>query len=139
MAGSPRSGYTFKNAKDTHAHLVLIDETGLFSTRLSSENVDGRHWQKFSVIGGVSVSPIAQRLGFCIATESDGFFTSENVVPLFGNVLKHVRGKAIVVGDHGTNHKGQVIRDFHKKSRHLHLEMLQPWAPNYYPMEDVRS
>ena len=41
---------------------------------------DGGHRDKVSVIGGVSVSPNAQRLGFYFATEPDGFYTADKVV-----------------------------------------------------------
>lgn len=44
-----------------------------------------------------------------------------------------------MVWDRGNNHKGPVIREFLRKNRRLHLEMLPPWAPDYNPMEDVWS
>lgn len=92
-------------------------------------DADGGHRHKVSVIGGISVSPTAQRLGFYFATEPDGFFTAEKVVPFLRDLLKHLRGHVIVVWDRGNNHKGPVIREFLRKNRRLHLEMLPPWAP----------
>jgi putative transposase len=132
------------------AHLVLIDETGLFLQPLVRRTwapkgrtpvlvADGGHRKKVSVIGGVSVSPHSQRLGFYFATEPDGFFTAEKVVEYLRDLLKHLRGPVIVVWDRGSNHKGPLIRKFLAKSRRLHLEMLPAWAPDHNPAEPVWS
>lgn len=102
-------------------------------------DADGGHRDKVSVIGGISVSPCARRLGFYFATEPGGFFTAEKVVPFLRDLLKHLRGKVVVVWDRGGNHKGPVIREFLKKNRRLHLEMLPPWAPDHNPVEAVWS
>jgi transposase len=102
-------------------------------------DADGGHRAKVSVIGGVSVSPTAKRLGFYFATEPDGYFTAEKVIVYLRDVLTHLRGKIIVVWDNGGNHKGPAIRAFLKKSRRLHLERLPPWAPDHNPVEAVWS
>jgi putative transposase len=139
-----------KKASATHAHLVLIDETGLFLSPLVKRSwakvgqtpvldVDGGHRDKVSVIAGVSVSPAAQRLGLYFATEPDGFFTAEKVVAFLRDLLKHLRGKLVVVWDRGSNHKGPVIRKFLSKNRRLTLEMLPPWAPELNPVEPIWS
>ena len=129
---------------------MLIDETGLFLSPLVKRSwakvgqtpvldVDGGHRDKVSVIAGLSVSPAARRLGLYFATEPDGFFTADKVVPFLRDLLKHLRGQVVVVWDRGGNHKGPVIRKFLSKNRRLRLEMLPPWAPDYNPMEDVWS
>ena len=80
-----------KKAKELQAHIVLIDETGLFLNPLVRRtwapigqtptlDADGGYRQKVSVIGGVSVSAKNQRLGFYFATEPDGFYVAEKVV-----------------------------------------------------------
>ncbi len=102
-------------------------------------DADGGHRDKVSVIGGISVSPAAGRLGFYFATEPDGFFTAEKVVPFLRDLLKHLRGNVIVVWDRGNNHKGPVVREFLRKNRRLRLEMLPPWAPDHNPVEGVWS
>ena len=67
-----------KKASDTQAHLILIDETGLFLIPLVRRTwsligqtpvleADGGQRDKVSVIGGLSVSPTAKRLGFYFA------------------------------------------------------------------------
>jgi transposase len=102
-------------------------------------DADGGHRDKVSVIGGISVSPRQQRLGFYFATEPDGFFTAEKVVAYLRDLLQHLRGPVIAVWDHGSNHKGPIVRAFLRKQRRLHLEMLPPWAPDYNPTESVWS
>jgi hypothetical protein len=139
-----------KKASDTQAHLVLIDETGLFLNpvvrrtwsaigQTPTLDADGGQRDKVSVIGGLSVSPQRQRLGFYFATEPNGFFTADRVVEYLRHLLKHLRGNVIVVWDNGTNHRGPIIREFLKKTRRLHLEMLPPWAPDHNPVEAVWS
>lgn len=128
----------------------MIDETGLFLNPLVRRSWskigqtpiiggDGGHRKKVSVIAGLSVSPKAQRLGLYFATEPDGFFTADKVVEFLRDLLKHLRGKVIVVWDRGSNHRGPLIRHFLKRNRRLWLEQLPPWAPELNPVEDVWS
>jgi hypothetical protein len=89
--GGQRLAAHSKKASETKAHLVLIDETGLFLDPIIRRtwsvvgqtpviDADGGHRDKVSVIGGVSVSPRKQRLGFYFATDPGGFFTVDKVV-----------------------------------------------------------
>lgn len=139
-----------KKAGQTHAHIVLIDETGLFLQPVVRRTwaligqtptlvADGQHRWKVSVIGGLSVSPNVQRLGFYIATEPDGFFTVEKVIAYLRDLLRHLRGPVIVVWDCGSNHEGPLLRAFLARTPRLHLERLPPWAPDHYPAEAVWS
>lgn len=100
---------------------------------------DGGHRSKVSVIGALSVSPTARRLGFSFAREPDGFFTAEKVVVFLRDLLKHLRGPVVVVWDGGSNHKGPVIRKFLARNKRLHLERLPPYAPELNPVEVVWS
>jgi putative transposase len=139
-----------KKAKELNAHLVLIDETGLFLQPVVRRTwspvgqtpvlvADGGHRKKVSVIGGVSVSPGRQRLGFYFATEPDGFYTVDKVIEYLQELLKHLRGKVIVVWDRGSNHKGPEMRAYLAKQRRLHLEALPAWAPDHNPAEPIWS
>jgi transposase len=129
---------------------VLIDETGLFLNPLVRRtwalvgrtpvlDADGGHREKVSVIGGVSVSPAAHRLGFYFATEPGGYFTADKVVGFLRDLLRHLRGKVVVVWDRGNNHKGPVVRKFLGRNRRLRLEMLPARAPELNPVEAVWS
>lgn len=137
-----------KKKEESQAHLVLIDETGLFLQPIIKRSwapigltpllqADGGYRQKVSVIGGITISPKVSRLGFYFATEPNGFFNTEKVIEYLKELLKHLRGNVIVLWDGGSNHKGTLMREFLKKTPRLHLEFLPPWAPEYNPVEFV--
>ena len=100
---------------------------------------DGGHRKKVSVIGAVSVSPAARRAGLYFSTRPDGFFTAEAVVVFLRDLLRHLRGKVVVVWDGGPNHKGPLIREFLRRNRRLTLERLPAYAPDLNPVEVVWS
>ena len=144
MASHPKKGV------DENAHIVLIDESGLFLNPLVRRTWAvkrhtpvleswGRHRDKVSVIGAVSISPVAHRLGFYFATDPKEYFTPENVVEFLRDLLKHLRGKVIVVWDGGSNHKGPAIRKFLARNKRLRLERLPAYAPDLNPVESVWS
>lgn len=144
MAGRPKKGV------DEHAHIVLIDESGLFLNPLVRRtwapkgqtpilDTWGRHRDKVSVIGAVSISPVAHRLGFYFATDAEGYFTPEKVVVFLRDLLTHLRGKVIVVWDGGSNHKGPAIRKFLARNKRLRLERLPAYSPDLNPVEAVWS
>jgi len=91
------------------------------------------------VIGAVSVSPVAHRLGFYFATDPAGYFTAEKVVGFLRDLLRHLRGNVIVVWDGGSNHKGPAVRQFLARNKRLRLERLPPYSPDLNPVEAVWS
>ena len=99
----------------------------------------GRHRDKVSVIGAVSVSPAARRCGFYFATDPERFFNAERVVQFLRDLLRHLRGNVVVVWDRGSNHKGPLIRGFLARNRRLRLEYLPGYAPDLNPVEAVWS
>lgn len=148
--GGGRLAAHSKKAAQAKAHLVLIDETGLFLNPLVKRSwakvgqtpvidADGGHRDKVSVIAAVSVSPTSQRLGLYFATEPDGFYTADRVIGFLRDLLRHLRGRVFVVWDRGHNHKGPLMRKFLKRNRRLTLEMLPPWAPELNPVEPIWS
>jgi putative transposase len=92
-----------------------------------------------SVIGAVSMSPKARRLGLYFAARPDGFFTADAVVPFLRDLLKHLRGKVVVLWDGGSNHTGPLIRAFLARNARLTLERLPAYAPDLNPVEVVWS
>jgi transposase len=139
-----------KKAAADYAHVVLIDETGLFLNPLVRRSWaergktpvldwDGGHREKVSVIGAVSVSPAARHPGLYFATAPNGYFGPERVVGFLRDLLRHLRGKVVVVWDRGGNHKGPVLREFLRRNRRLTLEMLPGYAPDLNPVEAVWS
>jgi transposase len=127
---------------------VLIDETGLFLNPLVRRTwarkgrtpvLDswGRHRDKVSVIGAVSISPVARKPGLYFATDPRDFFDAGRVVKFLRDLLKHLRGKVVVVWDRGSNHKGPLIRRFLARNERLTLEYLPGYAPDLNPVEAV--
>lgn len=128
----------------------MIDETGLLLNPLVRRSWslrgktpviggDGGHRKKVSVIGAVTVSPRARRLGLYFANRVDGYFDTGAVVAFLRDLLRSLVGKVIVVWDGGPNHKGPVIRAFLTRNRRLWLERLPPYAPELNPVEAVWS
>jgi putative transposase len=149
VAGRGLAGHSKKGA-DAGAHVVLIDETGLFLNPLVRRtwapkgqtpvlDAWGRHRDKVSVIGAVSVSPVAHRLGFYFGTDPAGYFTPEKVVGFLRDLLRHLRGDVIVVWDGGSNHKGPVVRKFLARNKRLRLERLPAYSPDLNPVEAAWS
>jgi transposase len=139
-----------KNVRRQKAHLVRIDETGLFlnprvrrswAPRGNTPVIggDGGHRKKVSVIGARSVSPRVRRVGRYFATRPDGFFTAEAVVSFLRDLLGHLRGKVVVVWDGGPNHKGPRIRAFLRRNKRRTRERLPAYAPDLNPVEVVWS
>jgi hypothetical protein len=139
-----------KKARADRAHLVLIDETGLFLNPLVRRTWgvcgrtpviggDGGHRAKVSVIGAISLSPRTRRTGWYFATRPDGFFGAPEVVEFLRYLLGSLPGKVVVVWDGGTNHKGPVMRAFLRRNQRLWLERLPPYAPELNPVEQVWS
>lgn len=137
-----------KKARRQRAHLVLIDESGLLLNPLVRRSWalvgktpiiggDGGHRRRVSVIGAVSVSPTARHLGLYFATLPDGYFTAAEVVEFLRDLLRHLRGKVVVVWDRGPHHRGPAIRAFLRRNKRLRLELLPPYAPELNPVEPV--
>ena len=61
------------------------------------------------------------------------------MVKFLRELLKHLRGRVIVVWDGGSNHKGPLIREFCACQPRLHLERLPAYAPDLNPVEFVWS
>jgi hypothetical protein len=66
----------------------------------------GRHRDEVSVIGAVSVSPAAGRLGLSFATDPKGFFNAAKVVGFLRELLRHLQGK-VWCGTGGATTRGR--------------------------------
>jgi transposase len=129
---------------------VLIDESGCLLNPLVRRSWAprgrtpvlegrGRHREKVSVIGAVSVSPAARRLGFYFATDPRNYFDPGRVVGFLRGLLAHLRGKVVVVWDGGSNHRGPAVREFLRRNRRLTLERVPAYSPDLNPVEAVWS
>jgi putative transposase len=130
--------------------VVLIDETGLQLSPLRRRSwaVCGQRpilrqlagtRQKVSVIGALSLSPKTYRPNFYFQTLPNGTFNSTAVAAFLRDLLKHLRGKVIVVWDNGSMHKGDAMRQLRKDFPRLSIEWFPPYAPELNPVEQVWS
>jgi transposase len=137
-----------KKAAAEGAHLVLIDEAGFFLNPLVRRSwapagrtplleAWGRHRDKVSAIAALTVSPAYQRLGLYFAADPERYITAEGAAAFLRGLLRHLRGRVIVVWDNGSNHKGEPIRALLRRFPRLSLERLPPYAPELNPVEAV--
>jgi transposase len=97
--------------------------------------VSGGHRQKVSCIGGLSLSPRAQRFGLYFQTHPYQHINNHGVAAFLRDLLRHLRGRVIVVWDNGPMHKGEPIRRVLARYPRLQIEWLPPYAPELNPVE----
>ena len=80
-----------------------------------------------------------RRIGLYFRTDPKTYITAAAVTEFLRNLLRHLRGKVIVIWDGGSNHKGPLVRDLLRRFPRLHLEPLPPYAPDLNPVEMIWS
>jgi putative transposase len=146
--GRARPAAHQKKAQDERAHLVLIDESGFFLNptvrrtwapkgRTPVLTGFGRHRDKVSTIAAISVAPRRRRLGLYWRTDPERYIDAAAVVAFLRELLRHLRGRVVVVWDGGSNHKGPLIRELVRRFPRLRLERLPGYAPELNPVEQV--
>ena len=91
--------------------------------------------EKVSVIAALSLAPRRNRLGLDFMTRPRGYFDSLGVAEFLREVLKHLRGKVVVIWEYGNMHKGEPIREVLRAFPRPSLERLPPYAPDLNPVE----
>jgi len=99
----------------------------------------GRHRDKVSTIAAISVAPTRRRIGLYFRTNSKTYVDAAGVVSFLRDLLRHLRGKVIVIWDGGSNHKGPLVRDLLSRFPRLHMERLPAYAPDLNPVEMLWS
>jgi transposase len=99
----------------------------------------GRHRDKVSVVAAVTVSPATRRLGLYFQTDPDGYFSNVGVAGFLRALLRHLRGKVVVLWDRGSNHRGTPIREVLARHERLSVEGLPAYSPQLNPVELVWS
>jgi len=89
-------------------------------------------WPKLSAISGVSTK------GKLYMLVRRGSIATPQVLVFLGHLLRHVRGRIILVWDNVKPHKSAAVRQFVSDHRsRLSLEYLPPYAPELNPDEWV--
>lgn len=99
----------------------------------------GRHRDKVSTIAAISVAPHRRRIGLYWRTDPETYINAEAVVEFIRELLRHLRGKVIVIWDGGSNHKGPLVREFLAQYPRLHLKRLPGYAPDLNQVEMIWS
>jgi len=139
-----------KNARQLNAHLVLLDESGLMTAPLLRRSLaprgqtpvipqKGSGREKVSVIGAMALSPRRQRLSLHFQTRVKDSYDNVAVAAFLRQLLRHLRGKVILVWDRAPFHRGPAIRALLSRTRRLWLEQLPPYAPELNPVEPLWS
>jgi transposase len=130
------------------AHIVLIDESGLLLAPLlrRSQAPRGRtpvlkqpggHRDKVSAIAALSLSPVRQRLGLYFQTYPYAWVTSAAAADFLEELLRHLRGRVVVVWDRGPIHRGPALRALLRRYPRLAVEYLPSYAPDLNPVEQL--
>jgi transposase len=101
--------------------------------------VRGRHRQKVSVIGALTLSPLGRRFGLYFRTIVNGSFAGATVADFLRQLRRHIRGRVIVVWDRWNGHRGPDVRAVEAANPRLHIELLPAYAPELNPVEHLWS
>jgi putative transposase len=119
-----------------------VDESGfsLIPTRIRTWAPKGhtpvvRHcyrWPKFSAISGVSTR------GKLYILVRKGTIATKQVLVFLRHLLRHIRGRIIVVWDNINPHRAVAVKQFvHEHRSRISLEPLPPYSPELNPDEWV--
>jgi transposase len=139
-----------KRAKRQRATIVFVDECGMMLCPLVRRTlapkgqtpqllVRGRHRQKVSIMAALTLSPIRRRLGLYFRTLVNGSFNGARVAAFLRQLLRHIRGRILVIWDRWNGHRGPDVRAVEADHPRLKLESLPPYAPQLNPVEHVWS
>lgn len=129
------------------AHIAFIDESGFmliptvrktWSPRGQTPVVHHKTWprHRISVISGVTISPIAHRMGLYFALHRNNI-AKEQVVGFVRQLLRHLRGPIILLWDNSKTHQGPLLRSLLEANPRLQIEHFPPYAPELNPDEGV--
>jgi len=99
----------------------------------------GQRRQKVSVISALTLSPLRNRLGLYFRTLPKGSFDGLGIAAFLRQLLRHIRGRAIVVWDRWAAHRGSAVKAVRTANPRLKLEELPAYAPELNPVEYVWS
>ena len=95
------------------------------------------HRHKVSLIAALTLSPRGRNLGLYFSSLLDDSYDAFTVAWFLRQLLKHLRGKVIVVWDRGGMHRGPEIRQLLEDFPRLSLEALPAYATDLNPVEHL--
>jgi transposase len=101
--------------------------------------VRGRHREKVSAVAALTLSPRRRRLGLYFRTVVNESFDGAAIAAFLRQLLRHLRGRVIVVWDRWNGHKGPDVRAVLDGNPRLRLESLPAYAPELNPVEYLWS
>ena len=101
--------------------------------------VRGRHREKVSVIAALTLSPIRRRFGLYFRTVPNGSFDGAGVAAFLRQLLRHLKGKIILIWDRWSGHCGSDVRAVLADHPRLKIEQLPVYAPVLNPVEHLWS
>jgi transposase len=124
----------------------LIDEGGFLMAPLVRRSLAPRgqtpvyavaaaHRQKVSTIAALTLSPVRHHAGLYFQTHPNAYINQEKAAAFLEELLRHLRGKVIVIWDRGPMHRGPAIRAVLARYPRLSLEALPAYAPDLNPVE----
>lgn len=130
-----------KKAQNGRKTIIFIDESGLSErpNRVRTWSKKGQtpvlqysfNWKTLTVTAGISW------FNFYFKTYA-GSVKSAETIDFLTHLLRHVRGRLIVIWDNLPAHKSKPVRAFIEKNRRrLEVEYLPPYAPELNPSEYI--
>jgi putative transposase len=96
-----------------------------------------RHRQKVSLIAALTISPQRSRLGLYFHTLPLGSFKGDSIASFLSDLLRHIRGKIIIIWDRWSAHGGKPIKALLARNPRVTIERLPPYAPELNPVEQI--
>ena len=98
----------------------------------------GRSHAKMSSVAELAISPGRRRLSLYCRFFANRTIRAPGLASFVRHLLRHLRGRVILVWDRGTTHRGRVLREvLQRHRRRLSVELLPPYAPELNPTEHV--
>jgi putative transposase len=97
----------------------------------------GTRREKVSLIAALSLSPRQHRPALYFQTHPKEFINNVKAVAFVRQLLRHLRGKVVLIWDRGTMHRGDPIRALLRDSPRLTIEELPPYAAELNSVEQV--
>lgn len=133
---------TQKKATDEGRTIVCLDEAGfyLLAAALTTWAPRGQTpllkyplWEHLSVISAITPQ------GKLYTSIQEHAFNAEDIVRFLKHLMRHIRGKLLVIWDGLPAHRSQVVKQFLREgaAKRLHLVQLPGYAPDLNPDEGV--